>query len=258
MAGTDATKPLLAGSGPAIVLVEPQLGENIGTAARAMLNCGLTDLRLVRPREPFPNRYAVAAASGADRILETARLYDSTAEAVADLHHVFATTARPRDMVKPVATPREAARRLREAAGRGEKCGVLFGRERTGLTNEDTVRANLIITAPLNPAYSSLNLAQAVLLVGYEWLMAGDATPPLDLPLGGTRPATAGEVDGFFGQLEEELDKAGFFPTEAMKPSMWRNIRNAFLRASLTEQEVRTLRGMISRLTGKHQRGRAV
>ncbi len=255
MAGTDATKPSLAG-GPAIVLVEPQLGENIGTAARAMLNCGLTDLRIVRPREPFPNRYAVAAASGADRILETARVYDGTVEAVADVQRLFATTARPRDMVKPVVTPREAARLLREAEARGERCGILFGRERTGLTNEDTVRAHSIITVPLNPAYSSLNLAQAVLLVGYEWFMAADATPPTELPLGGTRLATVGEMEGFFGQLEVELDRAGFFPTEAMKPAMWRNLRNVFLRAQLTEQEVRTLRGMVSRLAGTRHRGR--
>ena len=255
MAGTDSTRPALAG-GPAIVLVEPQLGENIGTAARAMLNCGLTDMRLIRPRESFPNRYAIAAAAGADEVLEAARRFDETARAVDDLQHVFATTARTRDMVKPVVTPREAARLMREAEARGERCGILFGRERTGLVNDDLMLASTIIMAPLNPAYSSLNLAQAVLLIGYEWLLAADATPATQLPLGSSRPATGEEVDGFFGQLETELDDSGFFPTAAMKPTMWRNIRNVFLRAGLTEQEVRTLRGMVSRLVGKRHRRR--
>lgn len=257
MAGTDATRPLLGG-GPAIILVEPQLGENVGTAARAMLNCGLTDMRLVRPRDDTPNRYAIAASAGADSVLEAARPFASTNEAVGDLHRIYATTARTRDMVKPVLTPRQAAREIREAAARGERCGVLFGRERTGLVNDDLMLAQTIIMAPLNPAYSSLNLAQAVLLIGYEWLLADDTTPAVQLPMGDTRPATGEEIDGFFGQLETELDDSGFFPTEAMRPSMWRNIRNVFLRAGLTEQEVRTLRGMISRLVGKRHRRREV
>lgn len=258
MAGTDTTRRALPVGGLAIILVEPQLGENVGTAARAMMNCGLADMRLVRPRDEAPNRYAIAAAAGADAILEAARPFATTADALADLHHVFATTARNRDMVKPVMTPREAARAMREAEARGERCGVLFGRERTGLVNEDLMLASTIVMAPLNPAYSSLNLAQAVLLIGYEWLLAVDATPSVQLPLGDTRPAVAEEVEGFFGQLEAELDNSGFFPTEAMRPSMWRNIRNVFLRARLTEQEVRTLRGVVSRLVGKRHRRREV
>jgi tRNA/rRNA methyltransferase len=169
------------GAGPAIILVEPQLGENIGTAARAMLNCGLVDLRLVRPRDGWPNRKAVAAASGADAVIENVRLFDSTAEAVADLSRVYATTARHRGQIKPVVTPRQAATEMRAALGRGEKTGVLFGPERTGLHNDDIPLADTVLQVPLNPAFSSLNLAQAVLLIGYEWFQAGSGVPARQL-----------------------------------------------------------------------------
>lgn len=253
MAGTDSTRLPTEGEGPAIILVEPQLGENIGMAARAMWNCGLTDLRLVRPRDAFPNRYAIAAASGADMLIEQARLFDSTAEAIADLQHVFATTARHRDMLKPVETPRSLGTTLRTLIGRGEACGVLFGKERTGLSNEDVVLAHTLVNVPLNPAYSSLNIAQAVLLIGYEWYQAADATPPREMPLGNTRPATGAELKGFYDQLDEALDAAQFYRTEEMRPVMWRNVRNIFQRAGLTEQEVRTLRGLVSRLAGSRK-----
>ena len=251
MAGTDNSRAAIPSGGPAIILVEPQLGENIGTAARAMLNCGLTDLRLVNPRDGWPNNKAVSASAGADVVVENARVYRHTADAIADLSHVFATTARPRDMVKAVATPRGAAGLIRAAEARDERCGVLFGRERTGLANHDVMLAGTIITVPLNPGYTSLNLAQAVLLVGYEWYLAADATPPVHTPLGDTRPANAAELAGFFDHLDRELDRTGFYRTEQMRPSMQRNLHAIFHRAQLTEQEVRTLRGLISRLTGR-------
>ncbi|MBV9522212.1 MAG: RNA methyltransferase, partial [Alphaproteobacteria bacterium] len=180
MAGTDYRRPTISG-GPAIILVEPQLGENIGTAARAMLNCGLTDLRLVRPRDGWPSQKASAAASGADAVLERARLFDSLAAAIGDLQHVFATTARERDMVMRIATPRQAAGEMRRLMSAGRSCGILFGPERMGLLNDHLSHAETMITVPLNPAFSSLNLAQAVLLVGYEWFTSGDATAPVQL-----------------------------------------------------------------------------
>src|SRR5712671_5241659 len=177
MAGTDNSKSGITG-GPAIILVEPQLGQNIGTAARAMANCGLDDLRLVRPRDGWPSDKAVAAASGADAVLDKARLYPSIAAAIADLSHVYASTARDRYMVKRELTPRHAAEEMREFLARDEPCGVLFGPERTGLVNDDVALADTVITVPLNPAFSSLNLAQAVLIVGYEWFTARTQPKP--------------------------------------------------------------------------------
>ena len=166
MAGTDHRRRAAA-DGPAVILVEPQLGENIGTAARAMMNCALDDLRLVRPRDGWPSAKAVAAASGADAVLERARLYPSVEAAIADLVHVYAATARDRGVVRRVVTPRRAAAEIRTHLAAGEACGVLFGPERTGLLNDDVVLADTVLTIPLNPGFSSLNLAQAVLIVGY-------------------------------------------------------------------------------------------
>src|SRR5262249_24777068 len=168
MAGTDKSRGGVTG-GPAIILVEPQLGENIGTAARAMLNCGLDDLRLVRPRDGWPNDKAISAASGADAVLDKARLYPSAEAAIADLGHVYASTARDRYMVKREVTPRRAAEEMVGFLAAGESSGVLFGPERIGLLNEHIALADTVVTVPLNPAFSSLNLAQAVLIVGYEW-----------------------------------------------------------------------------------------
>ena len=253
MAGTnrsqDAEVPI---AGPAIILVEPQLGENIGTAARAMLNCGLAELRLVRPRDGWPNAKAVAAASGADAVIESARLFDSTAAAIADLNRVYATTARHRGMIKAVVTPHRAATEMRAAAARGERFGVLFGPERTGLINDDIPLADTILQVPLNPAYSSLNLAQAVLIVAYEWFQAGGAAPARELVTNETRPATKAELLNFFAHLEQELDDCGFLRHTDKRPSMVRNIRNLFQRADLTEQELRTLHGIIKELA--HER----
>jgi tRNA/rRNA methyltransferase len=250
MAGTNPTRDAVTG-GPAIILIEPQLGENIGTCARAMLNCGLTDLRLVRPRDGWPNGRAQAAASGADEVLEKARLFDTTAEAVADLAHVFATTARNRGMIKRIMTPREAATEMRAQWAGGLTTGVMFGPERTGLYNDDLALADTSLTVPLNPAFSSLNLAQAVLLIGYEWYQAGDETPGRYLHTGATRAATKAELVNFFGHLEDELDKSGFFSTPEKRPSMIRSIRNCFQRMDMTEQEVRTFHGIVAALTGR-------
>jgi len=189
MAGTNHRRPAVTG-GPAIILVQPQLGENIGTAARAMLNCGLDDLRLVCPRDGWPSEKAIAAASGADIVLDRARLYLDVPAAIADLVHVFAATARDRGMVRREVTPRHAATEMRRWLGAGEPCGVLIGPERTGLVNDDVALADAVLTVPLNPAFSSLNLAQAVLIVGYEWFISGAEKSAEILRRGGSRPAT--------------------------------------------------------------------
>ena len=247
MAGTDKTKDSVEG-GPAVILVDPQLGENIGMCARAMLNCGLTELRLVRPRDGWPSEAAVSAASGADGILADARLFDTTVEAVADLQRVLATTARLRDMEKPLLTPRAAAAELRTAQAAGTAAGVLFGPERAGLVNDDVALADAAISVPLNPAFSSLNLAQSVLLIGYEWYQAGAEELPERLTRAGTAPAGKAELLNFFERLEQALDETGFLRPAEKRPTMVRNIRNLFARAELTEQEVQTLHGIVSAL----------
>ncbi|MEQ9640259.1 MAG: RNA methyltransferase [Alphaproteobacteria bacterium] len=243
MAGTDFSKPGVRG-GPAVVLVRPQLAENIGACARAMLNFGLDEMRLVAPRDGWPQDKARAMASRADEVLDNAALHQTTEAAVADLNLVLATTARGRDMVKPVMTPREAAAACRQAIANGEKVGVLFGAERAGLDNDDVVRAHAIVAVPANPAFASLNLAQAVLLFGYEWFVADPAAPEADAQ----PPATAAELANFFARLEPALDESGFlFPPEK-RPTMVRNIRNIFQRGRLTTHEVSALHGILSAL----------
>jgi len=234
---------------PAVILVAPQLAENIGAAARAMLNCGLTDLRLVRPRPAWPHPRAVAAAAGADAVLDGCRVFARTEEAIADLHYVYATTARPREGVKAVVTARAAAEELRERLGRGERSGYLFGPERTGLENDDVALADALLTVPLNADFSSLNLAQAVLLAAYEWRMSGDGTPGRALAKGKAEAATKQEVLDFFARLEAELDDCGFLRNTEMRPTMVRNIRSIFYRAGLMSHEVRTLHGIVTGLT---------
>ena len=253
MSGTDISENTLS-DGPVVILVDPQLGQNIGMVARAMLNCGLEELRLVRPRDGWPNSAAESAASGADVVLEKTRLFDTTAEAVADLRKVYATTARPRGMIKPVVTPRQAAAELRAAQAQGTgaegtRAGVIFGPERSGLVNDDIALADAVLSVPLNPAFASLNLAQAVFVVGYEWLIAGSGVPARELSLGATRPATKAELIGLFERLEAALDARGFLYPVEKRPVMVRNLRNLFQRAELTEQEVRTLHGIVSLLT---------
>ena len=268
MAGTNSTRENAFGPAPAVILVNPQLGENIGTAARAMANFGLSELRIVDPRDGWPNPKAKSAASGADWIIEGARIFADLPAALADLHHVYATTARPRGMIKEVATPEAAAADMHARIARGERLGILFGRERWGLNNDEVSLAHEIVTAPVNPAFASLNIAQAVLLMGYEWFKGlatslGQATPELAALAGpglrapDTRPATQDEMMGFFAHLEAELDAAGFYKTAEKKPGMARNMRNLFQRADLTEQEVKTLRGMVASLTRAHVRRKA-
>lgn len=252
---------------PAVVLVTPQLGENIGMAARAMANFALTELRLVAPRDGWPSKDAYAAAAGATDILDTVAVFGSVADAVSDLHFVYATTARTRDSVKEILSPQSAVTRMRERSGLGEKCGVLYGPENAGLANDAIALCDAIVMAPVNPDFASLNLAQAVLLVGYEWFKAGedsglgrrtefDGPAQEGLQMLHSHPATRGEMTGFFEHLERELDRTGFLRPPEKRPQMVRNIRNMFLRMGASEQEVRTLRGIVSSLTLTHLRKR--
>ena len=239
---------------PAIILSHPQLGENIGAAARAMANFGLSDLRLVAPRAGWPNAKAVAMAAGAAKLVENARLFDSVAEAVADLHRVYATTARDRGIAREVLTPGEAAKRLRGASARGEKTGILFGNERAGLDNEEISLCDCVITIP-TADFASINLAQAVLIASYEWFRAADATRPARLEHGVLqRKPTREELLGLFEHLERELLASGFLYPPDKVDGMRRAIRATLHRARLTYQESQTLRGMIVALAkGKHR-----
>jgi tRNA/rRNA methyltransferase len=244
---------------PAIVLVRPQLGENIGFAARAMANFGLTDLRLVAPRDGWPNDKAHAAAAGAAFLIDQAKIYASVEDAIAELNYVLAATARPREMVKLVLSPESAAQDLRLRGRASERSGILFGPERSGLDNDDIALADAILTAPVNPDFASLSLPQAVLLFGYEWLKSdslrtlgrvtgldGPAKEGIAIP--DTRPATRAELFALFEHLEGELDKTGFLRPPEKRPSMTRNIRNMFHRMAATEQDVRTWRGIVAAL----------
>ncbi len=239
--------------GPAVVLVEPQLGENIGAVARVMLNFGLSDLCLVAPRDGWPNEKAVAMASGASRVVEAARVVASTAEAVADAQFVAAMTARPRESLTPVLTPEEAARTMKGRVDRAEKCSLLLGPERTGLSNDDVMRADVIVSIPVNPAFASLNLAQAACVFAYEWAKAdGLAPPPSDLET--TPPATKAEFDGLMNHLFRELERQRYFYPEEKRPTQERKLRAALTRAGLSEGEVRTLRGVIKALSDRRQK----
>lgn len=236
---------------PVIVLVRPQLGENIGMAARAMLNCGLSRLRLVSPRDGWPSLKAERAASGADVVLEQAEIFDSVADAVSDLERVVATTARNRELAQRIVTARRAAKEMRTWIGKGQEVGVLFGAERTGLTNEELVHADTVLSIPLNPQFSSLNVAQAVLLVAYEWRASAEDKPAERMSDHSTRPATKDEILNLFDHLERALDQSGFLRNKAMRPSMVLNLRSLLQRANMTEQEVRSFHGVIKFLSKK-------
>jgi tRNA/rRNA methyltransferase len=252
MAGTDHGRTSgETGPRPVFVLVAPQMGENIGAAARAMWNFGLDAMRLVNPRDGWPSPKAEAMASGAGRVLDRARLFATTAEACADLTHVFATTARDRAMTKLVVTPEEAMRQARAMIAAGERVGVLFGAERAGLANPDIVRANAVVSVPVNPAYASLNLAQAVLLLAYEWRRAAADAAAADYRLAGGRRASGAEVDRLVAELVARLDAVGFFFPEDKRPSMTANLENLFRRAPLTDADVRTLHGVFRALADK-------
>lgn len=238
---------------PSIILVHPQLVENIGMTARAMANCGLDDLRIVAPRDPWPlgevhRQRMAAASSGANDILENAKLFDTVQDAIADLHYVYATTARENNMTNRILTAKAAAPDMIARVAEGQKIGVMFGPERTGLINDYISMANAKITIPLNPEFTSLNLAQCVLLIGYEWYQANDSTTPIQLRVGSSRPATNDEYFNFFNRLENELNEAGFFVAEDMRPVMARSLQNMLRRAEMTEQEIRTWHGVISAL----------
>jgi tRNA/rRNA methyltransferase len=239
---------------PSVILSQPQLGENIGAAARAMKNFGLSDLRLVEPRDGWPNPRADAMAAGAVDIVQSARLFATLKEALSDLNLVYATTARERGITKEVLTPEEAARRLRRASARGEKAGILFGNERAGLDNDEISLADAVITIP-TAEFSSLNLGQAVLLTGYEWFRQADTTPPARIEHGPLhRKPTREEMFQLFDHVERELTASGFLYPPDKQPPMIRAIRATIHRARLTYQEVQTLRGMIVALTrGKHR-----
>jgi tRNA/rRNA methyltransferase len=254
MAGTDKSQEITYRPSPAIILCEPQLGENIGTAARAMANFGLWDLRVVNPRDGWPNERAVAAASRADHVIEKVRIFSTLEEAVADLSLVFATTARQRDLQKPVYGPEEGAQRLVSHVAAGQGCGLMFGRERWGLYNNELSLADAIVTFPVEAAFASLNMAQAVLLMSYEWRRQADKGEVLPFAGGLEPPAPREELLGLFGHLEETLDRTGFFKTEDKRPTMVNNLRAIFARASLSSQEIRTLRGVISSIDRMHLR----
>ncbi|TPG16790.1 RNA methyltransferase [Sphingomonas koreensis] len=231
---------------PVIVLVRPQLGENIGKAARAMLNFGLTEMRLVSPRDGWPNPSAGPAASGADVVLEKARVFDSVAEAVADCGHVYATTVRKRGVTKPVLTPEAAAREIHDQHGRS---AILFGPERSGLETDDVALARTIVTVPINPAFGSLNLAQAVILIAYEWSKGEALASPPEVPL--DPPAPQDEFEGMYGQLEAMLEQTGFFYPPERTVTTRRTLRTMLTKPGWTSQEVRTFRGVLSALAGK-------
>lgn len=239
----------MTGIAPVIVLVRPQLGENIGKAARAMLNFGLVELRLVQPRDGWPNPSAGPAASGADIVIEQARIFDSVADAVADCVHVYATTVRKREVTKPVLTPEQAAAAIHAQPGRS---AVLFGPERSGLETTDVALARSIITVPINPEFGSLNLAQAVILVAYEWSkgMALASPPATDID----PPAPQEEFEGLYAQLEAMLENTRFFHLPDRRHVVQRTLRSLLIKPGWSHQEVRTFRGVLSALAGKQPR----
>jgi tRNA/rRNA methyltransferase len=243
--GTDHTKAHSELTGPVVVLVEPQLGENIGMCARAMGNFGLTRLRLVKPRDGWPNVHARRAASGADHILDKVELFDTVEAAVADCTLLFATTARAHDQAKPVVAPEAAARETVAHVATGATAGILFGRERYGLKNEEVALANRIITFPVNPAFASLNLAQAVLLCGYEWFkLATSNALPYAMPER-SEPASQHQMQAFFDNLVRELDAVEFLRPAEKRDTMLVNLRNIFTRMEPTKQDMHTLHGVV-------------
>jgi tRNA/rRNA methyltransferase len=236
-------------SSPAIILVEPQLGENIGMVARAMANFGLTNLRLVNPRDGWPNEKAIATASRADHVIGAVQVFEKLDHAIADLNFLFATTARQRDGFKPVRSPVEAARSMRRRAVAGQKTGILFGREKYGLSNEEVAASDEIVTFPVDPAFASLNIAQAVLLMSYEWRKAGQAREE-DTVFSGPDfvPAERHHVTGLLKHLEEALEARGYFRPAPKKPKMLDNLAAVLTRPQFSEAEIKVLRGVVASL----------
>lgn len=253
--GAPLTPP--PGESPIVVLVRPQMARNIGTTARAMANGGLFHLRLVAPRDGWPQPDAHAAASGADAILDAARVFPDIPSAVADCHRVFGTCPRPRHVIIPLRDARAAAEEFRAVNARSLRLAVLFGPERAGLEADELAHCDTLVRYPLNPQHNSLNLAQAVMILAYEWWMQAEATPPRSLQTHGTRVATKGEVEQFLDRLVAELDAAGFLHNAPKRPGMVRNLRHWFQRGEVTEQELRTLHGVVTELArGRMVRGR--
>jgi tRNA/rRNA methyltransferase len=244
--GTDKSKPWTDVAGPIVVLVEPQLGQNIGTAARAMANFGLSRLRLVKPRDGWPDVQATRAASGADAVLDGVQLFDTLEAAIADCQFVLATTARAHDQAKPVVGPEDAAREIAPRVAAGETVAVVFGRERWGLMNDEVGLADRIITYPVNPAFASLNLAQAVLVIAYEYFkLAGGGALPFCMPVR-SAPAGKQQLFAFFADLEAELEKVEFFRPPEKRATMTINLRNIFSRMQPTQQDIQTLHGVVT------------
>ncbi|TDL91217.1 RNA methyltransferase [Meridianimarinicoccus aquatilis] len=242
---TDAPYPH---SQPAFVLVRPQMGQNIGAAARAMLNFGLDRMRLVNPRDGWPNPDAVAMASGAGRVLDAAMVHDTTADAVADCHYVYATTARSRGLTKPIFSPEGAMKDAARRIAAGERVAVLFGPERAGLENDDISIANAIISVPVNPDFPSLNLGQCVLLTGYEWRRQITEVPAMVTELAGSDWPEAHEVEKLAEHYEQRLEDAGFFFPDVKAAHMKRNLRNMWSRMPLTRADVQILHGMMRQM----------
>ena len=231
-----------------IILVEPQLGENIGTTARAMLNFGFKKLVLINPRDDWPNEYAIKAAAGANEVIENASIFSSLEESLKDFNYTFSTTIRPRDMVKPVYGLEKMSKKVDEKLEKNDKIAIVFGREKSGLTNHQISLTDAIIEIPTNKSFSSLNLAQAVILIVSELNRLTVSYSKEDLPIPDSYPVKKGDLISFFNHLERALDESGFLKPIEKKPTMMMNIRNMFNRANLTDQEVKTLRGVITAL----------
>lgn len=240
---------------PLFILVRPQIGENIGAAARAMWNFGLSDMALVSPRDGWPSNRAVALASGAGRVLDAARLHDGVAGAVGECTYVFATTARARGLTKPVFSPEGAMDKARALIAQGQRVGVMFGPERAGLENDDITRANALVSVPVNPEFPSLNLAQCVLLMAYEWRRQSVPVAPVSMELAGTEPASGVEVERLARHWEERLEEAGFFFPEAKADHGKRVLRNMWSRMPLMRSDVQMLHGMLRQLVRKRPGG---
>ena len=263
-AGQSGAPPAAGSNTPVFILVRPQLADNIGMAARAMANFGLEHLRLVAPRDGWPNEKARIAASGANFIIDGAEAFPAFEQSFADLNWVCATTARQRDLAKPVLTPEQAVAEMRRRLGEGQRCGVLFGPERNGLETGEIANADATVMVPVNPSFASLNLAQAALILGYEWMQqSGSGTlgrvttyeTPLQSGLQTRRspPASRQDLNAFFEHIERELDAGGFFTAPEKRPSVVQNLRSMFVRMGATEQEIRTLRGIVKALA--HPKG---
>ena len=234
---------------PSIILIRPQLAENVGMTARAMMNCGLYELRLVLPREDHLSPKAISASSGAEKILHNAKIYNSTSDAIADLQQVYATTARQRHQIKMVYTAEKAAEIMNTSLQQNINCGLMFGPERTGLENDDVSLCDAIINIPLNPEHCSLNLSQAVLLVGYEFFKKRISTPAEQFITNDTQIATKDKLQHFYDFMEKQLENNSHFNIDEKKPRMLRNFRNICSRRNLTEQELNTLYGIINYLS---------